>query len=41
MMNIYGPTVDADQEDDEPDGKEEHVFLITVIDQMASLLLQS
>ena len=33
MMNIYGPTVDADQEDDEPDGKEEHVFLITVIDQ--------
>ena len=33
MMNIYGPTVDADQEDDEPDGKEEHVFLITVTDQ--------
>lgn len=32
MMNIYGPTVDADEEDYEPDGKEFHLFRITVTD---------
>lgn len=33
MMNIYGPTVDADQTEYDPDGKEEHIFQITVTDQ--------
>lgn len=32
LMNIYGPTVDADEEDYEPDGKEFHLFRITVTD---------
>lgn len=32
MMNIYGPTVDADEIEYEPDGKEAHVFRITVED---------
>lgn len=32
LMNIYGPSVDADQTDWEPDGKDQHVFHITVED---------
>lgn len=32
MMNIYGPTVDAEEEDYEPDGKDYHLFRITVTD---------
>lgn len=32
MMNIYGPTVDADQTVYKPDGKEFHEFLITAED---------
>ena len=34
MMNIYGPTVDADEMDGyKPDGRESHVFQITVEDE--------
>lgn len=33
MMNIYGPTVDADQTEYDPDGKEYHTFSLTVTDE--------
>lgn len=32
MMNLYGPTVDSDQTDFDPDGKECHTFSIVVED---------
>lgn len=38
FMKIYGPTVDADETENTPDGKDEHVFRITATDSQGNWL---
>lgn len=33
LLNIYGPSVDADEVENEPDGKNDHIFQIVVEDE--------
>ncbi len=38
MMNLYGPTVDADQTDYDPDGVEAHLFKLTAEDNEGNVV---